>query len=1041
MSINIGFRNNSYSIDDFTPEESMLVVNTFHNSNAILVNTDKEAFSNCVMNFRDMYASGLINNKYAIYDIKNMSSIIELSSNIAMNSNIIVRDLIYTTSNLTVFNSNVNCFLKHANDKVRVYDTNKSVAFEVNTDNTSIKNVKIQNTLYVDRIQNYSADKTIDIINPNIIGLVIQTFNTEQAISVKNVFNQYYSSPTILVNRYDNLANIMQIGTCNIYRPEIVNQFIIDRKGNVGIGPVHTDARLSISQLEDNPLIIKYKGNNNGDIFNLMANGSIGVGISEPKALMHISRSDDLKDDLIRKDPIIQLDIQYNGLSNISYASNIQTLVNKTNLAGALDVNVNIVKIDNVEKINTSNYYNSFYLGNTETQERYRNITLQTSNIKLRIADDSIMNLLGLNTNIYRSENVIYYHSNMYAYERPSAYSYLAYDTGSYSLNVESSTRTSNFVRNHLYNYGIIVMSKDTYNYSGYVADQNNPRYNADRFVNIPLQYSNPNGIFDSSFDNVTTSNFIHNIYFNINVLMEDINHKINYKLNTNMQTYNPPYFMYLTSNSVAKGGISGYGCLSLGSLDMSSNKYVLYADGTSFLQRAEINEVFSSNQTINFNNVNISNINVIHCSSNIVNHAYINNAYISNVSVVNQICSNLETSNLVVQTVDSSYFKMSKGFVNYNTYLSVTNTLSGAQINNDTLVKFSSHNNLSNGNPYFKNYKALTITNDANTGGLGIYNRVNPSLAIVGYDGSIPYLNLSRGSTEYFVRIHNRSFGTILTDNTDIFEICCDNISDNANRINFYTTKSTQPQPSFINHIKKYNLLTFGELHNVCINCTNNMSLQSDSSSPSLTSFTNGTNKIALGYPYGIISGAQFPINDWPKYFDNNICSMTNDNNQYAPYMLNVFGNMGVFSIHGKTMMTIVADNGKVRDPLVETIKMIVGGDIQSTGNVDCLKLNQSSDSNIKTDLKVIENALQKVNAITGYTYTNTLTSDRQAGLIAQEVQQVLPEVVGKNNDGIHTLAYGNIVGLLVESIKDLSKKFDIIERRLSSLEDKMNT
>jgi hypothetical protein len=312
--------------------------------------------------------------------------------------------------------------------------------------------------------------------------------------------------------------------------------------------------------------------------------------------------------------------------------------------------------------------------------------------------------------------------------------------------------------------------------------------------------------------------------------------------------------------------------------------------------------------------------------------------------------------------------------------------------------------------------------------------------LTIIGHDGSIPYLNLSRGTTEYFVRIHNRSFGSVVTDNTDIFEICCDNISDNANRSKFYTTYSTQPQPSFINHIKKYNLLTFGELHNVCINCTNNMSLQSDINEPSLSAFTNGTNKIALGYPYGIISSSSFPIADWPKYFDNNICSMTNDGNQYAPYMLNVFGNMGVFSIHGKTMMTIEADKGKVRNAGEEKIKMIVNGDIYTTGRIDCVISVAYSDSNIKTDLKVIENALQKVNAITGYTYTNTLTSDRQAGLIAQEVQQVLPEVVGKNNDGIHTLAYGNIVGLLVESIKDLSKKLDTIERRLSSLEDKMN-
>jgi hypothetical protein len=51
-----------------------------------------------------------------------------------------------------------------------------------------------------------------------------------------------------------------------------------------------------------------------------------------------------------------------------------------------------------------------------------------------------------------------------------------------------------------------------------------------------------------------------------------------------------------------------------------------------------------------------------------------------------------------------------------------------------------------------------------------------------------------------------------------------------------------------------------------------------------------------------------------------------------------------------------------------------------------------------------------------------------RKTGLIAQEVEQVLPEVVKSESEGeqIKSVAYGNIVGLLVEAIKDLKKEVD---------------
>lgn len=97
-------------------------------------------------------------------------------------------------------------------------------------------------------------------------------------------------------------------------------------------------------------------------------------------------------------------------------------------------------------------------------------------------------------------------------------------------------------------------------------------------------------------------------------------------------------------------------------------------------------------------------------------------------------------------------------------------------------------------------------------------------------------------------------------------------------------------------------------------------------------------------------------------------------------------------------------------------------------------------SDIKLKKDLEVIPNAIEKIQAINGYTYTRKDTGERQAGVVAQEIQKVLPEVVLSNKDenGDETLsvAYGNIVSLLIEGIKEQQSKIDSLEERICKLE-----
>ena len=106
-------------------------------------------------------------------------------------------------------------------------------------------------------------------------------------------------------------------------------------------------------------------------------------------------------------------------------------------------------------------------------------------------------------------------------------------------------------------------------------------------------------------------------------------------------------------------------------------------------------------------------------------------------------------------------------------------------------------------------------------------------------------------------------------------------------------------------------------------------------------------------------------------------------------------------------------ADAGLVYNPS--------SGNLTTNGDITAF-----SDRSIKNDIQPIKDALNKVDKINGVTFerTDIDTGVRHAGVIAQDVQKVLPEVVREGYDGKLTVAYGNLVGLLVEAIKELRQE-----------------
>ena len=82
------------------------------------------------------------------------------------------------------------------------------------------------------------------------------------------------------------------------------------------------------------------------------------------------------------------------------------------------------------------------------------------------------------------------------------------------------------------------------------------------------------------------------------------------------------------------------------------------------------------------------------------------------------------------------------------------------------------------------------------------------------------------------------------------------------------------------------------------------------------------------------------------------------------------------------------------------------------------------TSDRRLKSDIKRIEGALDKLTKINGYMYTHN--NQASSGCMAQEVKEVLPEVVRGSEDTVYTLAYGNMAGLIIEAIKELKSEIE---------------
>jgi hypothetical protein len=110
------------------------------------------------------------------------------------------------------------------------------------------------------------------------------------------------------------------------------------------------------------------------------------------------------------------------------------------------------------------------------------------------------------------------------------------------------------------------------------------------------------------------------------------------------------------------------------------------------------------------------------------------------------------------------------------------------------------------------------------------------------------------------------------------------------------------------------------------------------------------------------------------------------------------------------------------------------------------------TSDIRLKTEIEIIPDAMSKIRKLDGITFRYKKDGSKSTGLIAQQLLEVLPEVVYEtedidreygeepNGEKHYAVRYGNVVGLLVEGLKEQDKEINELKEMVQTLMEKLN-
>jgi hypothetical protein len=136
--------------------------------------------------------------------------------------------------------------------------------------------------------------------------------------------------------------------------------------------------------------------------------------------------------------------------------------------------------------------------------------------------------------------------------------------------------------------------------------------------------------------------------------------------------------------------------------------------------------------------------------------------------------------------------------------------------------------------------------------------------------------------------------------------------------------------------------------------------------------------------------------------------------------------------SILADTTLTYIPSSGNLGiGTTIPTSKIHIIGNTYISGILTATDINSASDIRLKTNIKPFENTLEKIIHINGVSFNWIENNAKSGGIIAQDVEKVFPELV---NGGDHkTVNYNGLIGVLVESIKELKQEIEDLKLRLN--------
>ena len=133
-------------------------------------------------------------------------------------------------------------------------------------------------------------------------------------------------------------------------------------------------------------------------------------------------------------------------------------------------------------------------------------------------------------------------------------------------------------------------------------------------------------------------------------------------------------------------------------------------------------------------------------------------------------------------------------------------------------------------------------------------------------------------------------------------------------------------------------------------------------------------------------------------------------------------------FTLAGTEAMRIDSSGNLLVGTTSGSDKVTVNGDVSATN------FNSTSDATLKTNVETLSGSLDAVKAMRGVSFDWIENGNSEIGVIAQEVEEVLPDLVNTNDEGIKSVKYGNIVAVLIEAIKEQQEQIDELKAQLNS-------